>query len=77
MSYNVRTGDGLLFLTVPNEFASIIIHNAKGHFRPYKVKGKPQVTAFELDDDYGWNTADGRMKIHLWKGTVLIPISGD
>ena len=76
MSYNIRTSGGLLFMTVPNEFASTIIHNAKGHFRPYTVKGKPQVTVFELDDDYVY-TKDGSLKIYLWKGTLLIPKSGD
>lgn len=72
MSYIVRNSDGILLMTLENQYALKVINDTAGHFRDYRTSTNPNAkTVYELDEDTTYNTPFG--SLYLWEGTLLIP----
>jgi hypothetical protein len=66
----IRTKDGLLLMEIGNTFANAIIQQCPGFFRIWRGD-KSGKTCFEITEDM--KATEHTIKIHLWKGYVLIP----
>ena len=69
--YIIRTQEGILIAELSNDIAQKVIKQCKGHFRPLKYEGKPEKTAFQLDENSRWGFPG--FSLFLFAGYVLIP----
>lgn len=69
--YIIRTQEGILIAELSNDIAQKVIKQCKGHFRPLKYEGKPEKTAFQLDENSSWGFPG--FNLCLFAGYVLIP----
>lgn len=74
-TYSLRNETGLLVARFEGPLANRLFSNVNhndGHWGPYRVKNKPETTAFFFDQDWTMHTPAG-LKLYIWAGYALVP----